>query len=93
MTFKEAKDVINNSYIRFSRCNGKVLFLEAMRKADEAINKQIPMEHHHTKVGTTTGEKARVSICPACLGCIITVADEFPRFCTWCGQAIDWSDK
>lgn len=55
--------------------------------------REIPMEHHHTIVGECSGgEKARTSICPNCLGCIITVAEEFPRFCNWCGQAIDWDN-
>lgn len=61
------------------------------RMAVEALKKQNPMEHHHTVVGECSGgEKMRTSICPNCLGCIITVAEEFPRFCDWCGQAIDW---
>lgn len=93
MTYKEAKDVIANTHIQFARSNCKTIFLNALEKAKDAIDKQIPMEHHHTKAGTTTGEKARLSICPSCLGCIITVEDEFPRFCTWCGQAIDWSER
>ena len=58
----------------------------------EALKKQIPMEHHHTIVGECHDEKARGSVCPSCLGYIVTVAEEFPRFCTWCGQAIDWDD-
>ena len=59
--------------------------------AISALKKQIPMEHHHTMVGECSGgEKIRTSICPNCLGCIMTVKEEFPRFCAWCGQAIDW---
>lgn len=54
--------------------------------------REIPMQHHHTIVGECSGgEKIRTSICPNCLGCIMTVEEEFPRFCDWCGQAIDWS--
>ena len=50
------------------------------------------MEHHHTIVCECSGgEKIRTSICPNCLGCIMTVEEEYPRFCAWCGQAIDWS--
>jgi hypothetical protein len=60
--------------------------------AVNALEKQIPMEHHHTIVSECSGgEKIRTSICPDCLGCIMTVPEEFPRFCPWCGQAIDWS--
>ena len=61
------------------------------RIAISALEKQMPMEHHHTTVGVCSGgEKIRTSICPNCLGCILTVEEEFPKFCAWCGQAIDW---
>lgn len=61
--------------------------------ADLKSAREIPMQHHHTIVGKCSGgEKVRASICPKCLGYIMTVAEEFPRFCTWCGQAIDWND-
>lgn len=62
------------------------------KMAVEALEKKDPIEHHHTIVGECSGgEKIRTSICPSCLGCILTVEEEFPRFCDWCGQAIDWS--
>jgi hypothetical protein len=58
---------------------------------DEALKKQVPMKHHHTIVNECSGgERVRISICPNCLGCIMTVEEEFPRFCVWCGQAIKW---
>ena len=64
---------------------------EALDMAIEALKKQEPMEYHHTVVSECSGgEKVRTSICPNCLGCITTVEEEFPRFCTWCGQAIKW---
>lgn len=53
------------------------------------IGKQIPMEHHHTKIFEISG-KARESICPSCLGSIVTHEKEYPEFCVWCGQKIDW---
>lgn len=63
----------------------------ALEMGVEALKKQDPMEHHHTIVGECSGgEKVRTSICPNCLGCIMTVEEEYPRFCDWCGQAIDW---
>ena len=59
--------------------------------ADLKSAREIPMEHHHTVVNKCSGgEKVRTSICPNCLGCVMTVEAEFPRFCTWCGQAIKW---
>jgi hypothetical protein len=64
---------------------------EALKMAVEALRKQDPMEHHHTIVRECVGgERIRTSICPSCLGCILTVEDEYPKFCSWCGQAIDW---
>lgn len=65
---------------------------EALKMAIEALEKQIPMEHHHTRI-FEIHDKARISICSSCLGCIVTRKDEFPKFCTWCGQALDWSDQ
>ena len=67
---------------------------EALNMAVVALEKQIPMEHHHTIVRECSGgENIRTSVCPSCLGCIMTVPEEFPRFCPWCGQAIGWEDK
>ena len=59
------------------------------KMAIEALGKRIPIEHHHSKV-LEIHDKARISVCPNCLGMIITEAEEFPKFCTCCGQAIDW---
>lgn len=63
----------------------------AFETAIEALEKQIAKEHHHTKV-FSCNSKARESICPSCLGVIITAENEYPKYCTWCGQKIDWSD-
>lgn len=59
--------------------------------AISALEKQILIKHHHTRIDEVH-DKARTSVCPSCLGCIITRVEEYPKFCTWCGQAIDWSD-
>lgn len=56
----------------------------------KALEKQIPKKHHHTRVNVVNC-KARESICPSCLGVIITTENEYPKHCTWCGQALDWS--
>lgn len=65
--------------------------IEVFELAISALEKQIAKEHHHTKV-FRCNSKARESICPSCLGAIITAANEYPKHCTWCGQKIDWSD-
>lgn len=68
--------------------------IDWLKMAKEALEKQIPMKHHHTIVRECAGgEKIRTSVCPSCLGCILTVEDEYPRFCPWCGQAIDWEKQ
>ena len=61
------------------------------KMAIESLEKQIPKEHHHTHIFEIS-DKARLSICPNCLAVIITSSKEFPKFCTWCGQAIKWDD-
>ena len=65
---------------------------EALYEAIVALKKQMPVEHHHTVVHEVH-DMARFSVCPCCLGLILTSPEEFPKFCTWCGQAIDWSDE
>ena len=68
-----------------------VYITEALQMAIQALEKQIPMMHHHTKV-VEVHDDARISVCPHCLNCIITNSEEFPRFCNWCGQAIEWEE-
>lgn len=55
----------------------------------EALEKQIPTEHHHTRI-VNVECKMRESTCPNCLGAIVTKEDEYPKHCTWCGQRIKW---
>lgn len=57
-----------------------------------AVKKHFPKEHHHTRVAEVH-DKVRESVCPSCLGVIITTANEYPNYCVWCGQAIDWSNN
>lgn len=89
MTYKQTKEQFllawnSNAYI--GMCES-----DDMKNAINALNKQIPMEYHHTIVYECCGgEKVKTSICPSCLGCIMTIDKEFPRFCVWCGQAIEW---
>jgi hypothetical protein len=70
--------------------NRRTLGLQAMQKCKEALKKQIPKEHHHTRVKDVV-DRVRESVCPSCLGIIVTREEEYPKHCTWCGQAIDWS--
>lgn len=58
----------------------------------EAVEKQIPIQHHHTRI-VEVNCKARENVCPACLGVIITTENEYPKYCVWCGQKINWGDS
>lgn len=93
MEVREAiKRIEDHNEIHFAKEYPRAIKItEALDMAIEALKKRDPMEHHHTIVGECSGgEKIRTSICPKCLGCIMTVEEEFPRFCAWCGQAIKW---
>jgi hypothetical protein len=95
MDAKEAiKRIEDHNRVHFAKEYPRaILITEALNMAVEALKKQNPMEHHHTVVCECSGgEKIRTSICPSCLGCIMTVEEEFPRFCAWCGQAINWKE-
>ena len=88
MTYKEAKDIINNTRIQFGRSNGKTLFFTAVGKALEAIEKQIPKK---PKGDYHSCPHYR---CPNCGGSVKMYAhDNIHPHCAFCGQALDWSEK
>lgn len=62
-----------------------------MGSVKETMKRRYPMQHHHTKVFEVNG-KARESICPSCLGSIVTKENEYPTYCVLCGQKILWRD-
>lgn len=90
MTYEQTREqflLIWNSNAYLNICTS-----DDIKNIITALDYRIPMEHHHTIVGECSGgEKIRTSICPNCLACIMTVEEEFPSFCIWCGQAIDWN--
>lgn len=65
---------------------------EAKRIAIHALKKQMPKKHHHTRINHIEDD-VRESVCPSCLGVIVTNSKEYPRYCTWCGQAIEWEES
>ena len=75
----------SNAYINMCTCDDMI-------NAINALEKQIPVEHHHTKV-FEVNDKIRISVCPSCLWMNYTHKDEFPEFCNKCGQKIDWSEN
>lgn len=87
MTYEEAKEMLDTA-IEVARDEIAVALLMAYK----AVEKQIPMEHHHTRIVKLKID-VRESVCPCCLGVIVTSEKEYPKHCTWCGQRIDWSEE
>lgn len=65
---------------------------ETYEKAINALEKQIHIEHHHTRVRLVAAHM-RESVCPKCLKIITTDELHYPEYCCWCGQAIDWLES
>lgn len=87
MDNKEALESLEFEVLEEGHCT---YIEQELMLAMAALKKQVPVEHHHTMVMQADGE-IRISICPSCLCINYTHKDEFPKFCNWCGQAIDWS--
>ena len=64
---------------------------DAFIEAITALKMRTPMEHHHTVAREVSG-RARYSVCPNCLWVIVTAEEDFPKFCSNCGQAIEWEE-
>ncbi len=58
----------------------------------EALEKQIAIPHHHTKVDEIKDCHIRLSICPKCLYGTYSAEFEYPQYCSWCGQKLDWGE-
>lgn len=91
MTYEEAIVIIRHLW-----CSEHIDYPDkevrkALDIAKKALEKQIPMEHHHTRIVKLKID-VRESVCPCCLGVIVTSEKEYPKHCTWCGQRIDWSE-
>lgn len=83
---KNRSHFILNALEEIQQCRA----LGTVEELREAMEKQIPMEHHHTRV-RRVNRKLRESVCPNCLLVICTDEQSYPKFCNWCGQALDWS--
>lgn len=93
MTYEEAKNIINNSCIRFGRSQGKTLFIKALIKAVEAIEKQIPKKAKEFSLPfmTDSGRLAQHLGCENCKSDFIIF--EGAKHCPRCGQALDWGGR
>jgi len=89
MTNKQTREqflLVWNSNAYLNMCTS-----DDMKNVIKALDKQIPVEHHHSIVKEVhDGSKIRISVCPSCLSLIYTNEIEFPKFCNECGQAIGW---
>lgn len=93
MTYEEAIKHLQN--LKFKFMDEYVDYdntAEAFQHGIEALEKQIPQKHHHTRI-VKLAINLRESVCPSCLGIIATKNEEYPKYCTRCGQALDWSDE
>jgi hypothetical protein len=61
----------------------------------EALKKQVAIQHHHSLVKgfNDKNPKMRFSVCPDCLGVIVTSPNYYPSYCSMCGQKIKWGDE
>ena len=92
MTYEEAVGVLTSRAIAFGRASGKstleCIRIEALNKAVEAIEKQIPKKPLHMH---------KNYYCPVCKedGWMLwddAIPNDMDKYCGICGQAIDWSD-
>ena len=88
MTYEKTKHEIVKAHIRIGRECDETLLYEALWKAVEAINKQIPKK-----------PKGDYHSCPhyRCPNCNSSVkmyeTDNTYPHCAFCGQKLDWSEE
>ncbi len=92
MTYEEAKETIRVA-IAEVEWNYPLDYTEAFKKAEEALDKQIPKKPN-SGVDRTWGTPEKEAVCPVCdyvLGHWEFIGDvEKITYCEHCGQAIDW---
>ena len=86
MTYEEAIGILTSQAIVLGRASGKSTLesvrIEAIRKAIEALEKQIPKKPYDT---------VRCPLCKIEVE-LQPIDTEQVTYCLHCGQAIDWSD-
>ena len=66
---------------------------QALQMGADALDKQEPKKHYHSAIKEVDGKGVyfRFSICPECLGEIISYKNsEPPKYCSNCGQKLKW---
>lgn len=90
MTYKEAKDILRVAAAEVER-NCPLDYTEAFKKAEEALDKQIP-----ERPAVLNQKGSKHFYCVACGMRLVSeingelCAGRKTRFCPDCGQAIDW---
>lgn len=82
MTYEEAKDILRVAAAEVE-WNCPLDYTEAFKKAEAALDKQIPKKPLDI---LAYPNEAKFADCPVCG----QVVDEWSPYCDQCGQAIDW---
>ena len=90
MTYEEAKDILTHTTIQFGRLQGKTLFVKALMKAVEAIDKQILQKP--LPVRDLRSCRIISFRCPNCQSDFLGQNEYRLDRCEYCGQALDWSE-
>lgn len=88
MTYKEAKDIFRVAAAEVE-WNCPLDYTEAFKKAEEALDKQIPQRPINLSNAPLDAYCA-IFRCPRCEGRLKMKSKG--AYCDKCGQAIDWSD-
>lgn len=88
MTYKEAKDILRVAAAEVE-WNCPLDYTEAFKKAEEALDKQIPQRPINLSTAPLDAYCA-IFRCPRCKGRLKMKSKG--AYCDKCGQAIDWSD-
>ena len=88
MTYKEAKDILRVAAAEVE-WNCPLDYTEAFKKAEEALDKQIPQKPINLSNARYDAYCA-IFRCPRCKGRLKMKSKG--AYCDKCGQALDWSD-
>lgn len=88
MTYEEAKDILRVAAAEVE-WNCPLDYTEAFKKAEEALDKQIPQRPINLSNAPLDAYCA-IFRCPRCKGRLKIKSKG--AYCDKCGQAIDWSD-
>ena len=57
-----------------------------------ALEKQIPKPKYY-QYEQNVKDTQMLTVCPECKLCTITNINYKPKYCCWCGQALEWNEK